>query len=95
MENFSKRLKRLRLERRLTSGEAAHRAKVPLSTYRAWEYGRDVQGAESFVRLAVALEVSLVELLLGKKPGIAEVVSSLEIISAKLDETRKNLLSSF
>lgn len=42
--------------------DAARRIGVPETTYREWEYGRQIRGAESYKRIARAFGVSLAEL---------------------------------
>jgi transcriptional regulator with XRE-family HTH domain len=57
------RLKRLRLERRLSQGQLAKMSGIPKGTVIQWEYGLRVPLLEAAAKLADALEVSLDELV--------------------------------
>ena len=66
---------------------------VSPSTYRAWEYGRAIQGPEPYLALAKALGISLIELMSGVK---GEPLSSGEKLLRCEDyirEVRHDLLS--
>lgn len=92
METFSTRLKNMRLEAKLSLKEMAGRLKVPVTTYREWEYGRTIRG-QPYVRMAEILEVSVVELLTGKKPSRQGVFKELEAVDRHLSALRKELES--
>ena len=55
--------------------EVAARTGVPLTTYREWEYGRAIQG-EPYGAIAKVLEVSLEELLPGKRPETRQALKT-------------------
>ena len=79
MENISQRIKRFRTEQGLSVREVALRAKVPVSTYREWEGGRQIKG-EPYENIARALNVTLYELLTGEKPKITELLEKIQVI---------------
>jgi transcriptional regulator with XRE-family HTH domain len=83
MENLGKRLQRLRLKSNLSQSELANCLGVSPSTYRGWELGRLIKG-EPYVTLAKLLNVSLNELMTGKK---SRIDLSLDLI----EESVKNI----
>jgi transcriptional regulator with XRE-family HTH domain len=92
-ELFYKRLTRLRSDRRMTVSALARKIGVSSSTYRAWEYGRSIQGPESFVKLSKALEVPLSELMDGSPDEISEIQQKLEQAEELIREVKLALLS--
>ena len=74
--SIGNRLRKLRTEKRLTLSQVAKYVGVPVSTYRDWEYGKSIRG-EPYEKLAELFEVSLVELMTGKKSQSASVISLL------------------
>ncbi|MES2768109.1 MAG: helix-turn-helix transcriptional regulator [Bdellovibrionota bacterium] len=94
MESFASRLKRLRVEKGLSAKDIAQKIGVSVSTYREWEYGRQIKG-EPYVRIATALEVTLYKLLTGKDSDPIQLHSNLEKIEENIKELRKNLQSFF
>jgi len=57
------RLQRLRKRAGWTQEQLARKARVPLTTLREWEQGRRAMRLEAAVKLAVALSISLDELV--------------------------------
>ncbi len=94
MEQIGQRIKKLRLEQELSVNEVARRAVVPVSTYREWENGRQIKG-EPYVKIAGALNVTLIELLTGEKPKSSALLDKVHEIEKLCVEMRKHLLSSF
>lgn len=96
METFAKRIARLRVKRGLTQKDVALALKVPLSTYKEWEYGRSVQGEKIYVDLAEILQISLRRLLTGES-DLKEnaTLNKVEEAIHSLESVRKALLSSF
>jgi len=92
-ESFANRLRTLRKSRRLTMKEVATKLGVPSTTYREWEYGRSIQGAEPYLKLAEVLAVSLRELLGGAKSDSRKIWRDLEAAERHLAEVRKELSS--
>ena len=92
MEKISLRMKRLREEQGLSLKEVAQRAQVAVSTYREWEYGREIQG-EPYVRIAQALNVGLYELLTGEKSKLTVIFSELAEINEACKKIRRSLES--
>lgn len=62
---FSSRLKELREKRKLRISDIASRLGVSVSTYREWEYGREIKG-EPYEKLAEIFDVSISYLMTGK-----------------------------
>ncbi|MBX2994119.1 MAG: helix-turn-helix transcriptional regulator [Bdellovibrionaceae bacterium] len=94
MEGFGRKLKKLRLERRISMREAARRIGVPETTYREWEYGRKILG-EPYQKIATAFGVSL-ERLLGESQEevsienrIHRIISDLTMVHTELIQKRK------
>lgn len=46
----------------LSQRETARRIGVPETTYREWEYGRQIRGAEAYCKIAQAFEISISDL---------------------------------
>lgn len=94
MENFAKRITRLRRQRQLTQKDVADALEIPLSTYKEWEYGRRIQGEEIYARLAEVLSVDLRTLLTGE--GVEHkdaLISKVDSAIANLMDLKKSLLS--
>jgi transcriptional regulator with XRE-family HTH domain len=95
MESFAKRIAQLRLKRGLTQKEVAKAVKVPLSTYKEWEYGRRIQGEHIYVALAETLGVSLRGLLTGRLDSEKnETLEKMNLALREMENARKSLLSS-
>lgn len=90
MENFGRRLKRLREERSLTVKEIAAHVGVAPSTFRDWEYGRSIKG-EPYVKIAQALGVSVYELLTGQAPSLKQSLEKIRLIEAACKDLQKEL----
>lgn len=67
--SFNKRLKDLRKKRKLSLKHASQLIGVPESIYREWEYGRQIRGHESYMKIAKAFGLSLDELFGIKAPS--------------------------
>ncbi len=93
MEKIGQRIKRLREEKGLSLKEVASKAGIPLSTYREWEYGREIKG-EPYVKIASVLEVSLYTLLTGKVTEDRELLEEIRKIEDSCHKLRL-LLRSF
>jgi transcriptional regulator with XRE-family HTH domain len=93
METIGIRMKRMRIENGLSLREAAQRAQTAVSTYREWEQGRRIKG-EPYEKIAAALDVTLYELLTGKRPNQREAfvkVHEIEVLCKAL----RNALESY
>ncbi len=93
--NFNKRLKALRQGQGWTVKSTAEKLGVPETTYREWEYGRAIQGEESYPKIASLFNLSLFELITGKKPDQNKIFRELELLEAKVKNIRKDLMSFF
>lgn len=85
-------MKKLRLQQGLSLTEVAHKAHVAVSTYREWEYGREIKG-EPYVRIAQALNVSLYELLTGEKAKFSKTLGEIVLIEEACKKLRQDLES--
>ena len=94
MESFGKRLKRIREEKGISVKDMAKKVGASISTYREWEYGRQIKG-EPYVRIANALEVTLYKLLTGQDSASAELQQNLLHIENQVKDLRRNLESFF
>jgi len=55
---LAQKIRKLRLERKMTLKETAKLLDVPASTYRDWEYGRKIP-ADAILKLAEAFDVPI------------------------------------
>jgi transcriptional regulator with XRE-family HTH domain len=94
METFAQRIAKQRQNLGLTQKEVAQALKIPLSTYKEWEYGRRVQGEEVYVKLSEVLELNLRTLLTGEVLfGKDELVQKVQTAMKEMNEVKKSLLS--
>ena len=94
MESFSQRLRRLRSEKELSARQMAEKSGIPISTYREWEYGKQIKG-EPYEKIAAALDVTLYELLTGRRPNQLEAFRKLEEIESACRSIRNTLEAFF
>lgn len=90
VESFGQRLKKMRLKAGLSQKEVAQRAGISASTYRDWEYGKQIKG-EPYVDLAQALDVSITELFTDKKLAASRVHQELREIERLVESIRKTV----
>ncbi len=81
---FSKNLKTLRKQKRLTGAKLAQKLNISHSTLASWETGRHIPHLEDIIRLADFFEVSIDELL-GRDE---EVIHSIETNKIDIQETQ-------
>lgn len=62
MPKIGSRLKMFRTAQGLSMREAASRIGVPETTYREWEYGRQIRGSEAYRKIAKAFNISIAAL---------------------------------
>jgi transcriptional regulator with XRE-family HTH domain len=91
-EKLYVRLKRLRIQRKLSMKELAEAIQVPLSTYREWEYGRAIQG-EPYLALAEVLQVTVKELLSGESKEEDQIRKALYKVERALEDLKLEVLS--
>lgn len=84
------RLRRRRLEVRMTAKAVAGLIGVPESTYREWEYGRGMK-LPPIQKISQVLAISVTELITGEKPSLIHLLEELESIENKLHEMRSGL----
>ena len=93
MESLSKRLQVLRLKQGFSQKEVADQLGIAPSTYRDWEYGKQIKG-EPYVDLAGVFQVSLTELLTGNKGDIStKILADLKQIERVVESIKKNAAS--
>lgn len=90
MESFGDRLKKFRLKAGLSQKQVAERAGISASTYRDWEYGKQIKG-EPYIELAVALNVSITELFTDKNLVTSKVQQELRDIERLVENIRKTV----
>lgn len=93
METLSTRLKKLRKGKGLTISELSQKTGISPSTYKEWEAGRQIRG-EPYHKLALALEVSIHELITGQKPAVNEVFVMLDQVESLIQRIKTDLYSS-
>lgn len=71
MKVFSKRLKELRKEKKLTQKEIAEQIGIKQNSYSDWETGKNEPNFENLIKLADFFEVSL-DWLFGRKVELGE-----------------------
>ena len=95
MEEFNKRLKRLRIQKGYTIKSFAKKIGVPVSTYREWEYGRLIRGSKSYEVIAKVLGVSLANLLTGISNDKQLIIQKIDKLQIDLAGIKEHLLSLF
>lgn len=94
METFAQRIIKQRLNLGLTQKEVAQALKIPLSTYKEWEYGRRVQGEDVYVKLSEVLEINLRTLLTGEAIFEKdELIQKVQGALYQINEVKKALIS--
>ncbi len=90
MEGFNHRLKKFRLQAKLSQRQAAKKIGVPESTYRDWEYGNAILG-EPYPRIVQAFNITLNELfgLSDEPPETAD--KKVDKIISELQSLKSNL----
>ena len=76
--SLAQRMRALRAARGRSVADIARRVGVSESTYRDWEYGRQIKG-EPYARIAEALGTTLVELMTGRAVNESILVELHEI----------------
>lgn len=77
---FSKRLRDRRKALRLSMKDVAGQIQVSESTYREWEYGRSIRGEAYYERLAGVFQMTVYELVTGRKPQPEKLEKGLALI---------------
>ena len=89
MTYFSKRLKAHRLKKDISASEMARLIGVPITTYRDWEAGREIQG-QPYLKISEALGISLYELMTVENPK-EKIVQGIEMIESILKMIKVSL----
>jgi transcriptional regulator with XRE-family HTH domain len=93
-DSLSKRLRTYRLTRGLTLKQVADQIQVPVSTYRDWEYGREIKG-EPYLALAEVFAVSIGTLMTGATVNKEAIQTKLDELKLRISELEKLLISLF
>ena len=88
---FSQRLKFLRTKNKFSIKEVAQRIGVSESTYREWEYGRQIRGHEPYLKIAKAFGISLDELF-GNNISPSTLADDFEEIEKLLKQVKEKTL---
>lgn len=93
METLAKRLQHLRLSKGFKANAVADSIGVSPSTYRDWEYGREIKGEEAYIKLSRFYGVSLSFLIMGKEETVlhSELKALQENLEACLDQVKATL----
>jgi transcriptional regulator with XRE-family HTH domain len=89
--DFGVRLRKFRKQSGLTTQEVAELCQVADSTYREWEYGRDIRGIKAYEALAKAFQISFGELMLGEKGKPSSIQEDLKNMEKIIKEIRLKL----
>lgn len=92
-KDLATRLKIRRSHLELTQKQMALKIGVPHTTYREWEYGRQIQSPEMLLRVASICQVSLHELITGEKAKPNQQIKELDQIISRLLSLKSNLVS--
>lgn len=92
METIHQRLRAYRKAKGYTIAEVAQKSGIPASTYKEWENGRQIRG-EPYLILAEIFQVSLHELITGKKRADQRTLERLAQIESEISSLRKELIS--
>lgn len=90
--NLGERIKKAREDKKLTVSHVARKIGVSQSTYRDWEYGREIKG-EPYIKIAEALGVSLTYVLGVSKTETEDTIKEIGELIEKL-QNHVNILRS-
>ncbi len=90
--NLGERIKKAREDKKLTVSHVARKIGVSQSTYRDWEYGREIKG-EPYIKIAEALGVSLTYVLGVRKTATEDTIKEIGELIEKL-QNHVNILRS-
>lgn len=90
---FGDRLKNMRIQSRLSLREAAHLIGVPESTYREWEYGRQIRGHTPYLKITKAFKISL-DYLFGVSSEAKSLGEEFVEVELLLSSIKKKVLKS-
>lgn len=92
MKNLGKRIETLRVNKGLTQKEVAEKLGIAASTYRDWEYGKQIKG-EPYLALSQVLQVSLTELITGNADlPTSKIMQELREIQRIVESIQKNVV---
>ena len=94
MQTLAQRLQFYRKQKKMTIKEVAKRLNISQSTYRDWEYGRQIKG-EPYLALCEVFEVSLSELFGQTPKGAQRIKKEINQIKNSLLFIEKELISLF
>lgn len=85
---MAKKLKMYRTKKNLSQIQVANLIGVPPSTYRDWEYGKQIKG-EPYIKIAEILGITVSELLGSKAFSAKELLDCLNDIEVRIKSLRK------
>lgn len=92
MKNLGKRIQTLRVNKGLSQKAVAEKLGIAASTYRDWEYGKQIKG-EPYLALAQVLQVSLTELMTGNtEVTTSKIMQDLREIQRIVESIQKNVV---
>lgn len=92
METMGERLRKLRTQKGLTQKQVSEFIGIPASTYRDWEYGKQIKG-EPYEKLAVVLDVTISQLITGRTLRSEELIKQLDYLDEHIKIIRKTVAS--
>lgn len=94
MNTIHSRLKHYRTQKGFSIQEVSRRTGIPSSTYKEWENGRQIRG-EPYAVLAETYQVSLQELITGRKTQAGPLLQRLDHVLLELQAVKSDLISRF
>ena len=83
MKPLGERLRKSREQKGLSISEVARRLNVSPSTYRDWEYGREIKG-EPYTAICSLFDISYSFLFTGKELEVEESLKKIELCIKKI-----------
>ncbi len=81
--NLSQKIRKYRIDKRMTLKETAKRLEIPVSTYRDWEYGRKIP-AEVISKLSEVFEIPLSAFMENPSPHKKDLASAIALLEEAL-----------
>jgi transcriptional regulator with XRE-family HTH domain len=91
MTTIASKMKNRRTQLNLKVRDVASQVGVAESTYRDWENGRKIQG-EPYIKIARALNMSVLELLRIESPNTSDILLSLVEIEKHIKFLRRHVI---
>ena len=88
---FSKRLKELRIQKKLSVKEITEKTNIPMSTYRSWEEGVGIVGEAPYFSLSRVFGVSISFLLTGEQEQVSLTMESSRRLVNKINTVKNTI----